>query len=157
LLLPGVSSIASMGPLLGAAAQLKLVQSVLSAMHAADAAAANAGTSQPINPAAVDQPSSSARPVSAVQPRRHIHCPPIVEPRQTVHLRPRIAITQIHSPANPSCAPCPAHKTVHHDIEPTPVWKFLPPPAPSPKIRQVKRPEPTPDISIKGSLIDIFV
>jgi hypothetical protein len=146
-----------MGPLLGAAAQLKLVQSVLSAMHAADAAVANAGTSQPNAPAAINQPSSAARPVSVVQPHRHIHSARFVEPRQSVHLRPRIAITQIHSPANPSCAPCPTHKKVHHNIEPTPIWKFLPPPAPSPKIRQVKRPEPTPDISIKGSLIDIFV
>lgn len=120
--------------------------------------AANAATSQDRFQPAVDQ--QLTQPATSIYqpPHPNAHLAPIQHPpTQTVHLPPRPQPTQLPRVAAtyPTCDhPCLKSS---EEIYPQPVWKFLPWPQPLPHLRQVKRLLPTPDISIKGSLIDIFV
>jgi hypothetical protein len=150
LLLWAVSSIASFSALFPAAADLKVVQLITSAMRAADlAVAAEAHPFIHNRQDCCELRHECLDPV--IEPRVHIYPPPVIEPRQVIHLQPRIQ----PPPPNPkSIGPSCPRPT---ELYPPPIWKFLPWPQHVPVQNRVKRLTTHPDILIKGLLIDLFV
>jgi hypothetical protein len=149
-----VSAIASSASLIVALSDLKLVQSVIGAMRAADrnVAAEASSTVTAGTPAATYTPAQThLSPV--VEPRQHIYSLPVIEPRTTIHVAPRIELTPAPTPAP---CPCDSHP---RKTEPTfqPPWHVLPWPQHDNEVRRIKSVVAPPDILVKGLLIDLFV
>jgi hypothetical protein len=145
-----------------ATSQLKLVQDVIGAMRAADAASGKqfGPLGIEINPAPsghgpVDQcccrPANSQDP--KYLPRPVIHPTPRYLPRPVYHLTPRVEWNQ-----PPSCLPEESGKVTAHITEaPPPPWKILAWPKIDPPHLKVKVMEYRPDTKGKGTLINLFV
>ncbi len=137
---------------MGALLKLKLVQSVLAAMHNADAASAKFATDAagvPIKSHAHGA-STSIRPDPRFAFRQVIHPMPRYLPRQVIHPTPQI---------EPDPCPVGCHKT-HSPclpMAPQPPWKLLPWQDPAPPRALIKNIIHQPDTQGKGNLIDLFI
>lgn len=149
-----MSSIASQAPLLAAELNLKLVQSVITAMRAADMAVAQ--DRKPIPGGQQPAPRRVAALPRKIEPRQISHRATRVEPARVIHSPPRVEPPAASIPACDSvmcCQPQPASE----GITLQPPWKVLPWPVHVIDRPHFKPPRPQPDILIKGLLIDIFV
>jgi hypothetical protein len=144
--------------LLVATLDLKLVQLLRGAMRAADGQ----------NPGG---PEHLIHPAPAIEPRRHFHPEPKFDPRPHVHPepafdpRPRLHVPGFLHGACENCCPTATapeptdRKSSASPIEPP--WKVLPwedRPAVRPRpLQKVKLMIGRPDISAKGTVIDVFI
>jgi hypothetical protein len=132
-----------------AAIGLQEVQSVLNAIHNADAYSAA-------------RLQTSADPIDSYCPRPALTPEPRYLPRQVIHPTPRYLPRPVLHPTprtEPSPLPPPNLKAdvPHITAGPQPPWKIQPwqePPRPPDVIKVVVRP---PDMLTKGSLIDLFI
>jgi hypothetical protein len=142
-----VSAISSIGVLV-AGLGLQEVQSVLNAIHRADAQTA---ASLPTNPVAVDTYCSRRiTPEPRYLPREILHPTPRYLPRPVLHPSPRVEPLPLPLPSPKASVP-------HITAGPPPPWKILPwqePPRPLNVIKMIVRP---PDMLTKGTLIDLFI
>ena len=128
---------------------LQEVQSVLNAIHNADAYTA-ASLPTITNPVDTYCPRPTVTPEPRYLPRPVIHPTPRYLPRPILHPAPRIE----PSPLPP---PFPTATVPHITAGPQPPWKILPWQEPSPPpdvIKMIVRP---PDMLTKGTLIDLFI
>jgi hypothetical protein len=133
--------------LIVATADLQVVQSVLQAIHAADAA-----TAKTLGPNTLQATSIATRRFERAEciERRTVRENPKIEPRDTVHLQSRIVMD----------APAPAkepRKPMHITAPFLPPWEMLPWKIPSQHLAKIKKVVQQIDIKNKGSLIDIFI
>jgi hypothetical protein len=136
--------------LLVATVDLLEVQSVLNAIHRADAQTA-ARLPTILDERAVDTfVHETITPEPRYLPREIIHPTPRYLPRPVLHPFPRV------EPSAPP-PPYPTARTPHIAAGPQPPWKTMPwqePSKPPSVIKMVVRP---PDMLTKGTLIDLFV
>ena len=140
--------------LLVASLDLKLVQLVRGAMHAADEQGLRCGR-RLIEPGPEIEPRRRFHPEPVIEPRRHIHPEPKIEPR-----RVRLVDGAYPSSCPPVVVVAPAEaKSSASPIQPP--WKVLPwetPPAERARpIHKVKVVIGPPDMCSKGNVIDLFI
>jgi hypothetical protein len=152
-----VSAISS-ASLIVALSDLKLVQSVIGAMRAADInVAAEVSTTGSVHSPAATYTPTQAEFSPAVALRQHIYSLPVIEPRTVIHSHPRIEFTPAPAPA-PTSLPCGCDSHPK-SAEPTfqPPWHVLPWPQHDTETRRIKSVVAPPDILVKGLLIDLFM
>jgi len=148
-----VSGISSVG-IFVADIGLQEVQSILRAIHTADAQTAASLPSNPV-PLEVDGYGLRREAIGSelcYLPRQVIHPTPRYLPRPVLHPTPRVE----SSPATVA-PPCPKACVPHIIAGPQPPWKMQPwqePRPPADVIKMIVRP---PDIVTKGTLIDLFL
>jgi len=141
--------------LIAATLDLKMVQSVIGAMRAADRASARCGHFGPCGQFdAIENQRICRRfilhPTPRIEPRPVIHPTPRILPRPVIHPQPRV------EPQPPPVAPdfhCRPSKICPFP----PPWKILPWKMPIPPHVQIKRVVHHTDVKNKGSLIDMFI
>jgi hypothetical protein len=142
-----VSAISSIGVLV-AGLGLQEVQSVLNAIHNADAQTA---ASLPTNPVPVDiYCPRTITPEPRYLPREVLHPTPRYLPRPVLHPSPRVEPLPLPPPSPKATVP-------HITAGPPPPWKiplWLEPSHPLNVIKVIVRP---PDMLTKGMLIDLFI
>jgi hypothetical protein len=142
--------------LLVATLDLKLVQLLRGAMRAADRQGP-AGRGQLIHPAPTIEPRRHFHPEPKFEPRPHVHPEPAFDPRPRLHVPGYLRGAECcpNSPASQPIVP----KSPTSPIQPP--WKVLPwenPPAMRPRpLQKVKLMIGRPDISPKGTVIDVFI
>ena len=137
--------------LLVAAIDLQIVQSVLSAIHNADAESAAARGPTLANPNCDTYcPQTTITPEPRYLPRPVLHPTPRYLPRPVLHPTPRV------EPAD-YLPPAPSARVPHIIAGPQPPWDIQPwqePAVPPNVIKVIVRPS---DTVTKGTLIDLFV
>ena len=133
---------------------LKLVQLIRGAMHAADAQGTGCGSSLTVSD---PQPDIRGRrhytPEPTYLPRRHITPEVKFERRPVIHPTPRVEVeTPVLIPAEPIEAPKKDHRSPF-----VPPWKVMPWEIPAQPAQKVKVVKANPDIAGKGTLIDCFM
>lgn len=150
--------LAATSSLLIAALDLKLVQDVIGAMRAADAAE-EAAVQNPLAPPAACDCSNHIHPCPVYQNPQVVRYEPCDEACEKapiichwtapIEAKPRLALIE-------PVAEKPSHVTPNRWII-TPPWAILPWQQPAPAPAQVKVVRYTTDIVNKGSLIDVFI
>ena len=130
---------------------LKMVQSVIGAMSAADRASGRCGPCGDF----------FLRDDRALCPRFRFHPTPRIEPRPVIDPAPRILPRMtVHPQSRVEPQPAPVepenHCRPHKSPFPAP-WKILPWKTPVPPPVQIKRVIHRTDVKHKGSLIDMFI
>jgi hypothetical protein len=142
-----VSAISSIGVLV-AGLGLQEVQSVLNAIHTADAQTA---ASLPTNPVPVDiYCPRTITPEPRYLPREVLHPTPRYLPRPVLHPSPRVEPL-------PLPAPSPKASVPHITAGPPPPWKIPLWQEPSRPLNVIKVIVHPPDMLTKGMLIDLFI
>ena len=140
--------------LLVAVSGLKAVDSVISAMRAADAAGKHSGGPLGLGPRV--EPRKLIHPDPRFETRTVFHPTPRYEPRQVIHPTPRIEMKELDADrANP-----PREIVVEKtpgELPLQPPWKTLPWKNPQQAAPKVKLTRPHPDICHKGMLLDYFL
>jgi hypothetical protein len=138
-----------------AGSQLAVVQSLISAIKAADKAASRA-SELPGGPSPQSSSPSVEHPTPQIAPRPIFHPTPTYAPRPVIHPEPRVAATAPPPPLPPVPWAAKPHFNESAPAFP-PVWKILPLPIHDVLPPHFKKVPPHPDILHKGLLIDIFV
>lgn len=140
--------------LLVAVSNLKMVEGVISAMRAADAASApHCG---PLRLGPTVNPRTQLHLDPWFEPRRVIHPTPLYEPRVVFHPTPRIETQELAYDRTGGPAVVVVEKTPC-ELPLQPPWKTAPwknAPTPAPKIKLTR---PHPDICHKGLMMDFFI
>lgn len=136
--------------LIVAAMDLSLVRMLRDAMRTADLA-----SGRPLG-----------RPSARILPRPVIHPEPRFEPRPVIHPTPRIEPRLVYRPKKIEPQPipvCPAPpqplpaEPIHHKAPIEPPWKVLPWQTPAPAPLKLKIIQKQPDVSNKGTVLDVFI
>lgn len=144
--------LAASASLIVATLDLKMVQSVIGAMRAADKASHHCGPCGRFD--AIEN--------QVICRRFRLHPTPVIEPRQVIHPTPRILPRPVIHPqprVEPQPPPCEPELHCHEAPKclPPPPWKVLPWKIPIPPPVQIKRVIHRTDVKHKGSLIDLFI
>jgi hypothetical protein len=146
-------SIASTTSLLVAALDFRMIEDVIGAIRAADAAEAGSKRS-PFSPLPVVESPRHIHPDPISAHPRVIHPDPSYPPRAVVHPEPRDERTTARlALIEPSDKPHPAHS----DCAVRPPWSVLPYQFPSKAPTVIKKTVYRTDILTKGTLLDVFI
>jgi hypothetical protein len=140
--------------MLVATSNLKMVEGVISAMRAADAASAAHGG--PLGAGTTDNARNQIHPEPRYEPRRVIHPTPLYEPRIVFHPTARIETQELAYDRNGGPAVVVIEKAPS-ELPLQPPWKTAPwknSPEAAPKIKLTRS---HPDICHKGLLMDFFI
>jgi hypothetical protein len=145
-------TIAGAASLISATLDLKMVQSVIAAMRAADRASDRCepcGTFDSIAPRN-DCRRFHLHPTPFIEPRPVLHPTPRILPRPVLHPQPRVELQPPPVAPDPHC-----HSSCKSPFPPP--WKVLPWKIPIPPPVQIKQVIHRTDVKNKGSLIDMFI
>jgi hypothetical protein len=140
--------------LLVAVSGLKAVDSVISAMRAADAAGKSSGGPLGLGPTV--NPRNQTHPDPRFETRMVISPTPLYEPRQVIHPTPRIEMQNLAADRSSPPREIVVDKTPS-ELPLQPPWKTVPWKNSLPPATKVKLTRPHPDICHKGLLLDYFL